>query len=105
MQLAEELVTHAVGQQVLQWLETARLDYAALARQQAVRILAEIQAVIQDEVIDDYTRVDRIVDIFCGMRSTAVPVIWCRKKRPMQKYLLHRPFCYTAFMAREPPPG
>lgn len=58
MQLAEELVTHAVGQQVLQWLETARLDYAALARQQAVRILAEIQAVIQDEVIDDYTRVD-----------------------------------------------
>lgn len=64
MQLAEELVTHAVGQQVLQWLETARLDYAALARQQVVRILAEIQAVIQDEVIDDYTRVDRIVDIF-----------------------------------------
>ena len=49
---------------MLQWLETARLDYAALARQQAVRILAEIQAVIQDEVIDDYTRVDRIVDIF-----------------------------------------
>ena len=63
-ELLKDLLPKELGKIVLQMIDAAQIDYAAIAADASSRVLLKIKAVISDDSLSDFECVERIVSIF-----------------------------------------
>ena len=63
-ELLKELLSKELGKIVLQMIDAAQIDYAAIAADASYQALLKIKAVISDDSLSDFDCVEQIVNIF-----------------------------------------
>ena len=60
--MINELICHDIAQYLLNCINTA-IDYDKIAQTNALQILSEIKKIIQNDELDDFMMVDKIVKV------------------------------------------
>ena len=68
-ELFKDLLSKELGKIVLQMIDAAQIDYAAIAAEASSRALLKIKAVISDDSLSDFECVEQIVSIFESLSS------------------------------------
>ena len=64
MELSKELLYPEIGKMVFKHIESTSIDYSAIAEKKSMQALDEIKKIIHNEALNDFERVDAIVEVF-----------------------------------------
>ena len=64
MTLTDELLCRDIGRSVLEYYKIMEIDYNQIVQTNALNALGEIKEIILNVMLDDFMKVDKIVDVF-----------------------------------------
>ncbi len=64
MKLTDELLCRDLGRSLIEYFKIMEIDYNQIVQTNALTALGEIKEIILDDTLDDFTMVEKILDVF-----------------------------------------